>query len=133
MGMNVMNRGKRGTLGHLEFLKERVYGITDMTRTNKLSEILNRFADEPTSEIYVIQNTKNKKASAVLSDVEYFEHLLDIKEFFEQIVDDYMYQVASERQNDTVDIPLEVALEGEEFEFDEIIQLAHDIEMDDEE
>lgn len=121
---------KRDTLSHLEFLKENVYGITDLTRTNKLSEILNRFSGKETSEIFVVQNAKNKNASAVISDLEYFEHLLDIKGFFEEIVDSYMNQIALERQNDIADIPLNKALEEESFDFEEIMTLANEIEID---
>lgn len=129
-GVNLMEFKKPGTLSHLEFLKENVYGITDLTRTNKLSEILNRFSGKETSEVFVIQNAKNKNAAAVLSDVEYFEHLLDVKGFFEEIVDSYMNQIALERQNEIADIPLHKALEGENFDFEEIMTLADEIEID---
>lgn len=130
VSVDLMDLKKRGTLSHLEFLKENVYGITDITRTNKLSEILNRFAGKETSEIFVVQNAKNKNAAAVISDLEYFEHLLDVKEFFEEIVDSYMNQVTIERENDTADIPLVNALEGEEIDFENILALANEIEID---
>lgn len=132
VSVNLMDIKKSNTLSHLGFLKEHVFGITDITRTNKLSEILNSFSGKETSEIYVIQNAKNKEAAAVLSDVEYFEHLLDIKNVFEEIVDAYMFQVTMERQHDVADIELVQALQGEEFSFDEIIELANEIEIDDE-
>ena len=132
VSVNLMDIKKSNTLSHLGFLKEHVFGITDITRTNKLSEILNSFSGKETSEIYVIQNAKNKEAAAVLSDVEYFEHLLDIKNVFEEIVDGYMFQVTMERQHDVANIELVQALQGEEFSFDEIIELANEIEIDDE-
>lgn len=132
VSVNLMHIKKDNTLSHLEFLKDHVFGITDITRTNKLSEILNRFSGKETSEIYIIQNAKNKDAAAVLTDVEYFEHLLEIKNVFEGLVDAYMFQVATERQADVADIDLFQALQGEKFSFDEIMELADEIEIDDE-
>jgi hypothetical protein len=130
VSVNLMDIKKNGTLSHLEFLKEHVFGITDITRKNKLSEILNQFSGKETSEIYVIQNAKNKDAAGVLADVEYFKNLLETQRIFEGLVDAYMEQVTMERQNDVADIEFTKALEGEEFSFDEILALAAEVEID---
>ena len=60
----------------LNFVRENVLSITDLTRTNKLSEILNRYAGEETEEVFIIQNNKNRDAIGVLVDLEHYQRLL---------------------------------------------------------
>lgn len=44
----------------LNFLKTNVLSVTDLSRTKKLSEILDRFSNGVSDEVFVIQNAKRK-------------------------------------------------------------------------
>lgn len=44
----------------LHFLKTNVLSVTDISRTKKLSEILDLFSNGFTDEVFVIQNAKRK-------------------------------------------------------------------------
>ncbi|KYC69427.1 hypothetical protein B4099_3711 [Heyndrickxia coagulans] len=126
----MMNPKKRVTRSTLNFLKDNVLGVTDLTRTNKLSEILNQFAGVESDEVYIIQNHKNKDATGVLIDLEHMDRLLAIEEFYEKIVDDYMYQIALERKDEVADIPLESVIAEENLDADEILNLVDTLELD---
>lgn len=115
----------------LEFLQKNVLNITDLTRTNKLSEVLNKFAEKETDEIFVVQNHKNKAASAALVDLKHYKKLLKLEEIFEQSIDEYMDHLALERKKDVADIPLRKVLEDDEkMDFEDILQNFDDIELE---
>lgn len=116
----------------LGFLKENVLSVTDLTRTNKLSEILNKFAGEETSEIYIIQNNKNRNAVGVLVDLEYYERLLKVKEAVEEAVDENIYQIALQRINEKANIPLTQVVDDNDFELNELVKAASDVQLDEE-
>ncbi|MEJ8305751.1 hypothetical protein [Saccharibacillus sacchari] len=53
----------------LSFLQDQVLTVTDVTRTKKLTEILDIYAQkEPSEKIFVVQNTRNKDAQAVIAN-----------------------------------------------------------------
>lgn len=115
----------------LEFLQKNVLNITDLTRTNKLSEVLNKFSGEETDEVFVVQNHKNKEATAALVDLDHYVKLLKLEEIFEQSVDDYMYNVALNRKDDVTDIPLSEVLNDEtDIDYDHILSNFEDIELE---
>lgn len=114
----------------LNFVKENVLNITELTRTNKLSEILNKYAGEETSEVFIIQNNKNRNAVGVLVDLEHYQRLLRIEEAVEQSIDETMYQIAVERINEKADIPLTDVIGNEDFELNSLLKSLPDVELD---
>jgi len=114
----------------LNFVKENVLSITELTRTNKLSEILNKYAGEETSEVFVVQNNKNRDAVGVLVDLEHYQRLLRIQEVVEQCVDETMYQIAIERINEKADIPLTDVIDSEDFELDSLFKSLPELDED---
>ncbi|HHV16977.1 MAG TPA: hypothetical protein GXX58_10500 [Gelria sp.] len=104
--------------------------ITELTRTNKLSEILNKYAGEETSEVFIIQNNKNREAVGVLVDLEHYQRLLRIQEAVEQSVDETMYQIAVERINEKADTPLTDVIENADFELNSLLKFLPDVELD---
>ena len=65
----------------LKFVKDHVLNISDLTRTSKLAEILELYADKTSDELFVVQNTRNKNGRAVIADLEFFEELLMYRAF----------------------------------------------------
>jgi hypothetical protein len=113
---------------HLSFVREKILSVSDLTRTKKLTEILNLYAADISEEVYVIQNSKNKKASAVISDLEYFQELLLVKEAVEDAVDQLIYDVAIDRKDDPADINLNQIIRGGNLDQDRILDILKAIE-----
>ncbi len=130
--MDIMNRKKIATSQTLNFLKDNVLTVTDLTRSNRLSEILNKYAGEETSEIYVIQNAKNRDATAVLVDLEHYVRLLKIQEVFEKTLDEHMYQIALQRKDEKAVLSLSEVIDANDFELDELINSITNLDLDDE-
>lgn len=114
----------------LSFLKENVLSLTDITRTNKLSQILEKYSGKETSEVYVIQNNKSRHAIGVLVDLEHYERLLQIQEAVEQAIDDSMYQLALQRKNEAADIPVTEVIDENDFELSDLMKALPDVELD---
>ncbi len=114
----------------ISFLKGNVLNITDITRSNKLSEILNMYAGKETNEVFVIQNNKNRNAAGVLLDLEYYERLLKIEETIDQAIDDYMHRVAISRKDEKACLSLDKVIDGDDFDMDELLAALPDIELD---
>lgn len=130
MSVKLVDKKKRVESNTFSFIKDNVLTITDLTRTNKLSEILNRYAGKETSEVYVIQNSKNRDAVGVLVDMEHYQRLLRLQEILEETTDAYMYQIALERKNDKAFIPLSEVVGDEDFDLNELIDSLGDVELD---
>ena len=90
----------------LKFVKDNVLNISDLTRTSKLAEILELYADKTSDELFVVQNTRNKNGRAVIANLEFFEELLSYKEAVDEAIDQTMYQIALERKDEPADIAL---------------------------
>ena len=90
----------------LKFVKDHVLNISDLTRTSKLAEILELYADKTSDELFVVQNTRNKNGRAVIANLEFFEELLSYKEAVDEAIDQTMYQIALERKDEPADIAL---------------------------
>ncbi|KUG05254.1 hypothetical protein ASZ90_017327 [hydrocarbon metagenome] len=127
-----MDRKKIATSQTLNFLKDNVLTVTDLTRSNRLSEILNKYAGEETSEIYVIQNAKNRDATAVLVDLEHYVRLLKIQEVFEKTLDEHMYQIALQRKDEKAVLSLSEVIDANDFELDKLIDSITNLDLDDE-
>lgn len=110
------------TTNTIDFLKKNVLNVTDLTRTNKLSEILNQYVGRESEEVYVIQNSKKKNSQAVLIDLDYFEKLLKYKEVIDQAMDDHMYNVALERKDEEATLTLGEVFKDVEFDYDKLIK-----------
>ena len=118
------------TSGVLDFIKNNVLNITDITRTSRLTEILDSYANNVSDQIYIIQNSRNKDAQGVLVDIELFQQLLISNQVIEEAIDDIVYQMALERQHDVADIEIEDVLDDMDLDFDEIMQMAKEVELD---
>ena len=90
----------------LKFVKDNVLNISDLTRTSKLAEILELYADKTSDELFVVQNTRNKNGRAVIANLEFFEELLSYKEAVDEAIDQTMYQIALQRKDEPADISL---------------------------
>ena len=112
----------------LKFVKDNVLNISDLTRTSKLAEILERYANKTSDEVFVVQNTRNKNGRAVIADLEFFEELLSYKEAVDDAIDQIMYQVALERKDDQADIPLAKVISALDLDVNRIAQLSEIIE-----
>lgn len=116
----------------IDFLKKNVLSVTELTRTNKLSEILNSYAVKESSEVYIVQNNKNKNAKAVIVNLEQYERLLKIDEIIEQAIDESVFNMALERKDDKADIPLTEAIDDEDFDLDYVMKNLDEFELDEE-
>lgn len=114
----------------LGFIKKNVLNISEVTRTNKLAEILNSFADTKSEEIYVVQNSRKKDAQGVFVDIEYFQELLVYKEVIEEAKDMIVLQMATERQRDVAEIPLATVIEKNGLDIQEILSLVDKAEIE---
>lgn len=107
----------------LDFLRKNVLSVTDVTRSNKLSEILDRFSNDITEEVFVIQNAKRKNAQAVMVDLEYFEQLLHLKEVFEESLDQVVMEEVSSRKNKPAKLTLSDVFDEEDINVNELMEL----------
>lgn len=72
----------------IDFARDHVVNITDITRTKKLSEIMDYLSTQDgRDDVYIIQNSKKKDAAVVLAEVEHYKELLKYKERFDQLQD----------------------------------------------
>lgn len=95
------------TSDFFRFLKEQVLTVTDLTRSSKLTDILDMYASSKDVEkVFVVQNSRNKDAQAVLVNLDYFQELLLDKEAIEEAMDQVIYEIALERKDEVADIPL---------------------------
>ncbi|MCO7177177.1 hypothetical protein ACFP7A_14140 [Sporolactobacillus kofuensis] len=122
-----MNKEKPSvTTDTLNFLRHNVYNVSDLTRKNKLTEILQKFV-QPTDEVFVIENAKNKEAKAAMIDLKYFEDLLRYKEAVDQAADQIIEEEAIKRLNDgTPKLKFTDAFSNDDFDFDEVIKESKD-------
>lgn len=105
----------------LDFLRKNVYSVTEITRQNKLSEILDLYSDNVTDEVFVIQNGKKKNAQAVIVDLEYFEELLALKEKVDQALDQTALEEASERTNHEANLTLSDVFDDDDIDVDSLL------------
>lgn len=122
-----MTQSRSTTAEMLAFIKNQVLTVTDITRSTKLTEILDSYAAKlPSEEVFVVQNTRNKDAQAVIADLEYFQELLMYKEAVEQAIDEIMYQVASERKDNPAEIDLARVIADQDLDMERIMKLVED-------
>nr|WP_234028506.1 hypothetical protein [Lentibacillus sp. Marseille-P4043] len=107
----------------LDFLRKNVLNVTDLTRSNKLSEILDSFSNGMSDEVFVIQNGKKKDAQAVMVDFEYFEQLLHFKEILEESLDKVAIEEANTRANKPANNSLSDTFDKEDINMNELMEL----------
>ncbi|OUS75161.1 hypothetical protein B1748_18675 [Paenibacillus sp. MY03] len=111
----------------LAFIKNQVLTVTDITRSTKLTEILDLYAAKlPSEDVFVVQNSRNKDAQAVIADLEYFQELLMYKEAVEQSIDEVMHQLVLERKDKPAEIDLAHVIADQDLDMERIMKLAQD-------
>lgn len=111
----------------INFVKSNILNISQISRSTKITEILDGFAEDKT-EIFIIENSKKKNAKGALISLDYLQVLLEYGKIIEDIIDTHMYKIALERQDDTADIPLAQIIADNGLDIDEILVLADEIE-----
>ncbi len=113
-----------------DFLKNNVLNISELTRTKKLTEILDQFAEGKSQEVYVIQNSKNRNAQGVLIDLEFFQELLMFRQWFEEAHDAVVYQMALERKDEEATISMAAVMKKNDLNVDEVMALVDEVEIE---
>jgi len=120
--------------GFLEFLKNNVLNISEITRQNKLTAILNSFAGKKTEEVYIVQNSKNKDAQAAIIDLEYLMELIEYKNKFitavEEAADDIVYDMALQREGAPASKTIGEVAAQLDLSWDEIMVAKNRVEID---
>jgi hypothetical protein len=118
----------------LDFIKNNVLSITDLTRTNKLSEILESYANKNSEEIYIVKNNRNRDAQGAIVDVALLTELLAMREAFFAAADTMIERIATDRvENFQPQTSLSDALhqmDVEKINVDEILKLSSHLELD---
>lgn len=127
MGATMMSKRKPSvTTDTLNFLRHNVYNVSDLTRKNKLTEILQKFV-HPTEEVFVVENSKNKDAKAAIINLSYFEELLRYKEAIDRAADELVETEAIKRLNDdSPKLKLAETFSNDDFDFNEVIKESKD-------
>lgn len=128
-----MVQGSLITSAMLDFIKNNVLSITDLTRTNKLSEILDSYANRKSEEIFIVQNSRNRDAQGAIVDVELLFELLAFREAVLEAADRVIERTAQERLETFVpNVSLSEALQQigvERIDTDEIRRLSDELEI----
>lgn len=118
----------------LDFIRKNVLNISDVTRTTKLTEILNSFSGVKSEEIFIVQNSKSKDAQGALVDVDYLVELLKYKAVFEETLqeaqDELLVQAVLERQGAVATRTLGDVAAQLNLSWDEIIEAKDRVEID---
>lgn len=112
----------------LDFARDHVVNITDITRTKKLSEIMDYLSTQDgKDDVYIIQNSKKKDTAVVLAEVEHYKELLNYKDRFDQLQDQLVELEAISRldanPNESIsfeDMVESLSDEGIEIDFDSL-------------
>ncbi|WP_131923468.1 hypothetical protein [Hazenella coriacea] len=124
-------KAKKGvTTDILKFLNDRVLSVTQLTRSKKLTEILDSYSQEKSTDVYVVQNVK-KPGKAVIADLEYFQELLSYKEAVDWAIDYAMEEVTLERKEDVADLSLSHVIQHNQLDVDQIMKLINEVEEED--
>lgn len=125
-----MTAKKRVTSAILSFLNDRVLTVTQLTRGKKMSEILDSYAVEKNTDVYVVQNTK-KPGKAVIADLAYFQELLEYKEAVDWSLDQAIEQEVWERRETQANMSLAEVIEQNQLDVERIFELVDEVEEED--
>lgn len=121
------------TASMLEFIKNNVLSITDLTRSNKLSEILESYANKKSDEIFIVKNNRNRDAQGALIDVELLTELLALRESVFEATDKLIEKIALDRlETFNPETSLSHALhqiDVEDIDVEEILRLSDELEI----
>ncbi|MFC4779318.1 hypothetical protein ACFO9Q_21195 [Paenibacillus sp. GCM10023252] len=121
------------TSSMIKFFQNNVLSVTDLTRSNKLSEILESFSNRKSEDIYLVQNTRNRSAMGAIIDVELLEELLAIRESIAGAVDEAVERSAADRvESFQAKYPISNVLFDmgiEDIDVDEIKKLSDELEI----
>ncbi|WP_151733790.1 hypothetical protein [Paenibacillus tengchongensis] len=124
---------KQITSSMIEFYKHNVLSITEITRTNKLSEILDSYANKKSGDIYLVQNSRNKDALGAIIDVDLLQELLELRDTISNAADQLVEEMAISRLhafNPNVTLAQAIHQAGiEDIDVDEIIKLSDEVEI----
>lgn len=118
----------------LQFLRDNVLNISEITRQNKLTKILDSFAGGKSEEIFVVQNSKKKDARGILVDEEFFLDLLRHKQAYEMAIesarDEIVYRTTLERKDKQATISLAEVIADNDLDLDDILETLDEMEID---
>lgn len=121
------------TASMLEFIKNNVLSITELTRSNKLSEILESYANKKSNEIYIVKNNRIRDAQGALIDIELLAELLALRESVFEAADHVIEEIALDRIDSfRPETSLSQALhqmDVEDIEVEEILRLSDELEI----
>lgn len=129
----MISGGTSITSGMLHFIKNNVLSITDLTRTNKLAEILDSFANRKSEDIFIVQNSRNKDSQGALVDVDLLMELLMIREFVDQAAERIVEGMAVERVhafNPNKSLTQLLHENDIEIDVDEILRFSEKVELE---
>lgn len=106
----------------LDFLSNNVFSVTDITRRNKLTEILDEFSKKHSDEVYIIQNAKKKNAQGAFLDLDFFKELLVYKEAIDDALDQVILEEALLRKNEKVTLSLSDVFEEDDIDVNSLIK-----------
>lgn len=113
----------------LNFIQKNVLNVSEITRTTKLTEILDSYADHKSNEVFIIQNTRKKNSRGVFLDLEYFTELITIKQLVEESADLLVEQVALERKSRVASVGLEAAVNRLGLSEQDLLDIMHLAEL----
>lgn len=128
-----MKQGLSITSSTLDFIKNNVLSITDSTRTNKLSEILDSYANGKSEDIFIVKNSRNRDAQGAIVDIELLFELLELREAVFEAADRVVEKIAQERlETFAPNVGLSEALQQigvERIDPDKIRRLSDELEI----
>ncbi len=117
----------------LDFIKNNVLSITDLTRSNKLSEILESYANTKSEDIYIVKNNRNRDAQGAIIDIELLAELLTLRDAVSEATDAIVENIAAERlDNFKPATSLSQALHDmdvNDIDSEEILRLSKELEI----
>lgn len=115
----------------LEFVRDNVFSITELTRTNKLAEILDSFGNKKSNSIYIVKNGRNKDSQGALVDVEMLMELLVYRDAVEAAIDHIVDRAAIQRLSTfNPNISLAQIILENELDVEEIMRLSEELEIE---
>lgn len=128
-----LDDSKQITSSMIGFVKKNVVSVTELTRTKKLSQILDGFSNRKSEEIFLVQSTRNKDGLGAIIDVDLLEELLLLREVIAEAADRIVEATAAERVNKfNPNISLAQAMQEvgvTEIDVDEVLRLADEMEI----
>ena len=88
---------KNITTSMINFAKNNVLSITELTRKNKLSEILESFNDQKSEEIFLVKSGRQRDSMGAIINVEFLTELLQLREMYYEAMDKAVEATAIQR------------------------------------